>query len=493
VVLTGTSTAAPQTLVDRALGVAITADGSLVVVGETDSGHFPANDGGAQLGVAGAQSTPSGNMDGFVVRIAADLSSVTTYSYIGGTRFDTAEAVAADSLGNQYVAGTTSNPNGPGGGLNGFLTLSTNGLRTTNIGLQDGFLVRALGTAAGFRGFLGSNTNDAMHAIASAGDQILAVGGATTLVAPPVPGTPTAGLSGAAAFSNGMVLRVNLFGTVDDINLDFKSDLLWRNVATGQIWRMFMNGFTYSGGAVVYTEPNTAWKVVADADFNGDGITDLLYRNDATGQVFMLLFDSSGLPSGGMVVYTEPSPNWKIVATPDLDGDGKADILWWNSATGQVFAQLMNGFSITSSNLVYAEPDTNWKIVAVGDFSGGGKRNQLLWRNQSTGLVFLMTVTAAGGVFTQTGQVIYNEPNTAWKIIAAADFNGDGRTDILYRNDATGQVYMFLMNGPVIAGGAQVYAEANLDWKIVAVGYNGDGRATSSIATSRAARSTCCR
>ena len=474
VVLTGTSTAASQTLVDRALGVAIASNGNLVVVGETDSGHFPANDAGVQLGVGETQLTPSGNMDGFVMRIASDLSSVISYSYIGGTRFDSAEAVATDFLGDVYVTGSTSNPGTP----TGFLTLATPGLRTTSLGQQDGFLARALSSAPAFRGFVGTGANDAVHAIATTGDHILALGGATW-GKDPFANTSNPALSDAYAFANGMVLRVNLFGTSGDINYDFKSDLLWRNISTGQIWRMFMNGFTYAGGAIVYTEPNTAWKVVGDADFNGDGLTDLLWRNTSTGQVFLLPFGYNGtVAGGGAFVYTEPNAAWKIVATPDLDGDGMADILWWNSTTGQVYAQLMNGFSITSAGFVYTEPNTAWSIVAVGDFSGSGKRNQLLWRNSATGDVFLMTVTANGGAFTQTGQMIYSEPNLAWKIVAAADFNGDGRTDILYRNDATGQVYILLMNGPSIAGAAQVYSEANLDWKIVAVGdYNGDGRA----------------
>jgi hypothetical protein len=475
-ILTGVPTGV-QSGVDRALGVAIASDGNLMVVGETDSGNFPSDNGGGQLGAAGAQAVPSGNMDGFLLRIAPNLSSVISYSYIGGTRFDTAEAVAADSFGDTYIAGTTSNLNGPGGGLNGFLTLAALGLKTTNLGQQDGFIARILSSSPGFRGFLGTDTNDALHSIAAANDRILAVGGATTFTAIPVAGTPTAGLSGIAAFANGMVLRVNLFGTPTDVNADRKSDLLWRNNSTGQIWRMFMNGLASLGGAFVYTEANLAWKVVADADFNGDGIADLLYRNDTTGQVFMLLFGTNGFPSSGALIYTEPNLAWKIIHAPDIDGDGKADILWRNSVTGQVYVQLMNGFSITVADYVYTEPDLNWKIVAVGDFAGSGKRNQLLWRNYSTGQVSLQTVNYSAG-FSQSVAPVFTEPNLAWKILGAADFNGDGKTDIVWRNDSNGIVFMQFMNGPAITSSGIAYTEPNAAWKIVALGdYNGDGKA----------------
>jgi hypothetical protein len=262
-----------------------------------------------------------------------------------------------------------------------------------------------------------------------------------------------------------------------DLGGDNRSDLLYRNGSTGQVYRMFMNGFAITSGAMAYTEPNTAWKVIADADFNGDGVSDLLWRNSTTGQVFLQPFAATGLPNGGAVFYTEPNAAWRILFTPDLDGDGKADLLWYNTSTGQVYAMLMNGAAIRSQGMVYTEPNLAWSIAAVGDFSGSGRTNQLLWRHSATGQVYLMTMAYSAGAFSQTGAMIYQEPNTAWKILAAPDFDGDGRSDILWRNDSTGQVYAMLMKGAAISTAAFIYTEPNLAWKIVAQGdYNGDGR-----------------
>ncbi len=263
-----------------------------------------------------------------------------------------------------------------------------------------------------------------------------------------------------------------------DFNNDRKSDILYRNVSTGQLYRLLMNGLTVTGAAMAYTEPNLAWNVEQDGDFNFDGSADLLWRNSSTGQVFVQPFNGSGLPSPGTVVHVEPNAAWKIVHTPDLDGDGKADILWWNSSTGTVWGMLMNGTAITAQGAVHAEPDTAWRIAAVGDFAGSGKRNQLLWRHAVDGRVYLMTVNRVGGNFTTSGQLIYTEPNLQWRILAAADANGDGRSDIYWRNEATGQVYLMLMNGPAITSQGMVYVEPNLAWQVAAIGdYDGNGRA----------------
>ncbi len=299
----------------------------------------------------------------------------------------------------------------------------------------------------------------------------------------PAPGPPRTVQSTITITSNqSATVTVDVEGTVTggrpamDLSNDGKSDILWRNASTGQVWRMLMNGFAIAASGAAHNEPDTQWKIVASGDFNGDGSADIVWRHSGNGNVVLHFFNGNGLPYAAVPLLTEPNQAWKIVHTPDLDGDGHADILWWNSSTGQVYANLMDGATVKAQGFVYTEPDTNWRIVAVGDFSGTGKRNQLLWRNQADGRVYLMTVNFAGG-FSTSGAMLYTEPNLAWKIIGTGDFDGNFRSDILWRNDTTGQVYVMLKgDGNAFASQGIVYTEPSAAWKIVGTGdYDGDG------------------
>ena len=67
----------------------------------------------------------------------------------------------------------------------------------------------------------------------------------------------------------------------------------------------------------------------------------------------------------------------------DLNGDGKADLVWRNTANGSVGVWLMNGAKIFSTEIIGGAP-SNWEIKQVADVNGDGKAD-LVWRDTSTG------------------------------------------------------------------------------------------------------------
>jgi FG-GAP-like repeat len=128
-------------------------------------------------------------------------------------------------------------------------------------------------------------------------------------------------------------------------------------------------------------------------------------------------------------------------ARGDFNRDGKADILWQNSSTGQRVIWLMNGTALQSGVSLGFVP-TSWSIVGSSDFNGDGKAD-ILWQNTSSGqrLVWLMNGT------THTANVSLGIVPTSWSIVGSSDFNRDGKSDILWQNTSTGQRSIWLMNG----------------------------------------------
>jgi len=89
--------------------------------------------------------------------------------------------------------------------------------------------------------------------------------------------------------------------------------LLWRNV-NGKLssWLGQTNGGLADNGGVVNQSVPTEWKIAATHDFNGDGRADIAWRND-NGQLSEWL----GTPNGGFIdnggIVNQLVPNaWTI-------------------------------------------------------------------------------------------------------------------------------------------------------------------------------------
>src|SRR5437879_13718574 len=75
---------------------------------------------------------------------------------------------------------------------------------------------------------------------------------------------------------------------------------------------------------------------------------------------------------------------WQVKGIGDFDGDGKADILWRNSRTGENYLYLMNGWTIAAGGLVNVVDDSAWRGVGTGGVYGGDGK-AIIRRNTRTG------------------------------------------------------------------------------------------------------------
>ena len=103
---------------------------------------------------------------------------------------------------------------------------------------------------------------------------------------------------------------------------------------------------------------------------------------------------------------------------------------------------------------------SNWSIVLTSDFNGDGK-SDILWRDSTTGVVAIWLLN--GLQVAQSGSL--GTVPSDWVIAETGDFNGDGKSDLLWRNTTSGAVATWFMNGLQVSSSALI-ATVGLDWTI---------------------------
>jgi hypothetical protein len=276
---------------------------------------------------------------------------------------------------------------------------------------------------------------------------------------------------------------------VGDFGGDGKADILWRNVgpgsATGALFVWLMNGKDVAGAT--YLDPiGTEWVIQATGDFNGDGKSDVLWRNRSAtgadaGKLYIWMMDGPTVIAGTGYTNSQADFAWEVQGVGDLDGDGRSDIVWRSvsgAAKGAMFLWLMDGSSIKGAT--YLDPiSTDWVIQRIGDFTGDGKAD-VLWRNMTPGLgdsgFLYLWVMNGPSVAAGTGYP-NSQADYAWTVQAIGDLDGDGKQDIVWRavsGPAQGAMFLWLMDGKTIK--AATYLDPiGTDWQVQGTGdFNGD-------------------
>jgi hypothetical protein len=211
---------------------------------------------------------------------------------------------------------------------------------------------------------------------------------------------------------------------VGDFNGDHKLDIAFD--ASG-IGIALGNGDGTFGPAVNYPVPD-GLGMVGVADVNGDGKLDLVYSYSGAPLGFTAVFLGKG---DGTFQTLRSSPGIGCTLA-DLNGDGIFDLI------GGLGVQFANNDGTFQSSKAIAGLTA---CPAVADFNGDGKLDLAIPAPNGVSLLF----GNGNGTFQApvTNQLGIDMSGVGSRDLQAADFNGDGKPDLIVRGSAT----TILLNG----------------------------------------------
>jgi len=237
---------------------------------------------------------------------------------------------------------------------------------------------------------------------------------------------------------------------------------------------------------------------VATADLNGDGKLDLVVANAAANNLSVFLGTTT--PGAASATFatrvdfvTGISP--RSVAVADFNRDGRPDVAVVNttSGTASVFLDTttVGGSTPTFSTRVDLTTGIAPISVAAGDLNGDGSPDLAVANLNSNSVSILLNSTAAGAAAPAFAAKVDFSTGTGPAAIALGDLNGDGRLDVVVANLNSDTASVLL--DETAPGAATPAFAAKVDFAagdgpngIALADINGDGKQDLAIANTNA-------
>jgi FG-GAP-like repeat len=232
-----------------------------------------------------------------------------------------------------------------------------------------------------------------------------------------------------------------------------------------------------AGPALVYANPTAYWNFAEPAatpeycmdDHDGDTLSDLTFFHTPSRRMVGWLLQGNSIKQSGVFPFLGPSGS-TLHGVGDADGDGRADVLWRNTATGTAHISLINGLESAPAQLVDRAATASWKTLGFTDIDGDRRADILLYHPGQSRVTAWTLAGTTESVSTALGQFSGAQP------IAVSDLDRDGRADIVWRA-SDGGIWIWFLNGAAAPRIERIQgAVASTAWQLVgSADFDGDG------------------
>ncbi len=224
---------------------------------------------------------------------------------------------------------------------------------------------------------------------------------------------------------------------------------------------------------------NGSGQQLGTGDFNGDGKTDIYCHDYTTGYTSVALSNGVGfLPATNWMATPFCKGTGEQFGTGDFDGDGKTDIYCRNTV-GNIEVAISTGSAFTYSGIWHNSWCNPPSLLGVGDFNGDLKADIYCHNPNISSNNIHVAISNGINAFVDTNIYSWCNPNGHMRL-GLADFNGDGKADMVCHDPDSGNSWVALSTG---AGGFASSVESFGSWcnvnnnEIFGLGdFNGDGK-----------------
>lgn len=168
--------------------------------------------------------------------------------------------------------------------------------------------------------------------------------------------------------------------------------------------------------------------------------------------------------------------DWRIFNVADTNGDRLGDLMWTSASTSRLTVSLMRGDHVLADGSdIVGPPGEGWATVPNADFNADG-RADVVWTNARRGTMTIYLLR--GTELLAAGPEIQGPPGEGWVAANASDTNADGMADVVWHDASTNRAAVFLMRGSqLLAAGPEIPGPPGEGWEMASASdANADGR-----------------